>query len=88
MKEFYLMTEEREKTLWDEALVVLDTNSICAMYRMTKDTQKTMLEILKYLKDKLWIPGHVLYEYQKNRMEIIKEPISKWYGNRLRGKRE
>lgn len=81
MKEFYLMTEEREKTLWDEALVVLDTNSICAMYRMTKDTQKTMLEILEYLKDKLWIPGHVLYEYQKNRIEVIKEPISKWYGN-------
>ena len=75
------MTEEREKTLWDEALVVLDTNSICAMYRMTKDTQKTMLEILEYLKDKLWIPGHVLYEYQKNRIEVIKEPISKWYGN-------
>jgi len=70
-----LMTEEREKTLWDEALVVLDTNSICAMYRMTKDTQKTMLEILEYLKDKLWIPGHVLYEYQKNRIEVIKEPI-------------
>ena len=70
------MTEEREKTLWDEALVVLDTNSICAMYRMTKDTQKTMLEILKYLKDKLWIPGHVLYEYQKNRMEDCEGNVS------------
>ena len=70
MKEFYLMTEEREKTLWDEALVVLDTNSICAMYRMTKDTQKTMLEILEYLKDKLWILRLVVYEWSYFIMEL------------------
>ena len=48
---------------------------------MTKDTQKTMLEILEHLKDRLWIPGHVIYEYKKNRIEVIKEPIGKYYGS-------
>lgn len=81
MEDFYLMTSEREEKLWKNALIVLDTNSICAMYRMTKETQKTMLEILKHLGNRIWIPGHVLYEYKKNRIEVIKEPISRWYGN-------
>ena len=29
-----------------------------------------MLEILEYLKDKLWIPGHVLYEWSYFIMEL------------------
>jgi hypothetical protein len=81
MKDYFIMSEEREKSLWKEALFIFDTNAICAMYRMTKDTQKTMLEILDYLKERIWIPAHVLYEYKKNRIEVIKEPIGKYYCN-------
>ena len=75
MNDFYIMNNEREDALWKDALIVFDTNAICTIYRMTKDTQETILEILEYLKDKLWIPGHVLYEYKKNRVEVINEPI-------------
>lgn len=81
MGEYYIMNNEREKALWNDALIIFDTNAICAMYRMTKETQKTMLEILEHIKGQLWIPGHVLYEYKKNRVEVIEEPICKWYGN-------
>ena len=81
MEDYYIMPEEREKSLWKDALIIFDTNAICAMYRMTKDTQKTMLDILDYLKERIWIPAHVLYEYKKNRIEVIKEPIGKYYGN-------
>lgn len=81
MNDFFIMNNEREDALWKDALIVLDTNAICTIYRMTKDTQETMLDIFEYLKDKLWIPGHVLYEYKKNRVEVINEPIGKWYGN-------
>lgn len=81
MDDFFIMNNVREKKLWDDALIVFDTNAICAMYRMTKDTKSTMLEVLEYLKEKIWIPAHVLYEYKKNRIDVIKEPISRYYMN-------
>lgn len=81
MNEFYMMTEEREKALWEDALIVFDTNAICSLYNMTEETQNKMLGIIDFLKDRVWIPGHVLYEYKKNRMNAIRQSMSTWYAN-------
>ena len=33
------------------------------------------------MRDRIWIPGHVLYEYKKNRIDVIKQLNRKWYAN-------
>lgn len=71
--------EELSKEQWDDCLIVFDTSAICKMYDMTDQTKKTMVEILDYLKDRIWIPGHVVSEYHKNRIKVIHNPLNEKY---------
>lgn len=78
---FYVMTPDRMDFLWENAEFIFDTNAFCAMYRMTESAKLPMLDILEYFKGRIWVPAHVLYEYTKNRNEVIVEPIAKKYQN-------
>lgn len=78
---FYVMTQGRMDYLWEHAEFIFDTNAFCAMYRMTESAKVPMLDILEYFKDRIWVPAHVLYEYTKNREDVIVEPIAKKYLN-------
>lgn len=71
--------EELSKEQWDDCLIIFDTSAICKMYDMTDQTKKTMVEILDYLKDRIWIPGHVVFEYHKNRIKVIHNPSKEKY---------
>jgi len=65
--------------LWDEALIILDANILCNLYRYDKSTRNEFLMILKELKERLWLPHQSALEYQRNRLNEIlnqKEKIS------------
>lgn len=79
--EIYKMTPKREKELWENALFVFDTSSICMLYNLTEDTKKTMVEILGKFQDRIWIPAQAMYEYLKNRDKVIMNPIQESYQN-------
>lgn len=81
MDDFFIMNEDRENKLWSDSLIVFDTNAICSLYRMTESTKNTMIEIIKFLKESIWIPAHVIYEYRKNRIEVINEIFGDFYFN-------
>lgn len=75
-KEFYSLTPEEVKAVWDgDPLVVLDTNILLNPYRYSKDTTEGLFKILESdaLKDKLWIPYQVALEYQNNRLRVYYE---------------
>lgn len=81
MDDYYILNKEREKNLWDNAIFVFDTSALCEMYRMSTRAKETMVEVLNFYKDRIWIPSHVFYEYKKNRINVIKEPIKEKYIN-------
>ena len=65
MERLHILTPEREEKLWSEAIFVFDTSSICTLYNLKADSQKILADIFNKLKDRIWIPAQVKYEYLK-----------------------
>ena len=71
--EYYSYTEKEFSTIWNECIFIPDTNVILDFYRYTPETRKNLLDILKQLPNRIWIPHQVAYEYYKNRLDCISE---------------
>ena len=68
-----------EAILWQDAVMVFDTSALLDFYYMTPANQDVMSDILSYLSDRIWLPAHVVYEFQKNRESAMTKPISEKY---------
>lgn len=78
MEEYYTMTEEREKKLWDNALIVFDTNIYLNLYRLPKIVRDTFVKIIKYNQKRFFVPAQVWFEYKKHRLETIDSQLIKY----------
>lgn len=74
-KGFYNPTEEQLQAAWgsEETLFVLDTNVLLNLYGYAEQTREDFFELLDSLGEKLWIPFHVGLEYQRRRLEVIRD---------------
>jgi len=61
------------KALWKEAIFVFDTNVLLDIYRSQPETRNLLLETLKGLENKCWLPHRVAYEFRRNRRSVIAE---------------
>ncbi|MDC4604870.1 PIN domain-containing protein [Acinetobacter baumannii] len=61
------------KALWKEAIFVFDTNVLLDIYRSQPETRNLLLETLKGLENKSWLPHRVAYEFRRNRRSVIAE---------------
>lgn len=76
----YRLTNEKEAILWRDAIIVFDSSALLDLYFSPKsEREKIDKEIFTELKERLWLPNHVQYEYLKNRENIIKKPIIEKY---------
>lgn len=57
--------------LLKDATIVIDTNVLLDIYRYSKETATQILNMMDTLKDKLWMPYQVAYEYHKDRNEKV-----------------
>lgn len=64
----------KEKELWESSVFVFDTSSLLDFYYYSDSTQKKIFSILKSQENKLWLPNHVFYEYNKHRKKKITDP--------------
>ena len=71
--EFYKPTDSEFKEMWDKGVFVLDTNILLSLYRLPHNTSKKLLTILEKIKERLWMPHQVAFEYQKRRLDVIYE---------------
>ena len=69
--EYYALTSAELKSLWDEALIVFDSNVLLEAYSLPKEGQDALLDLLRSLNDRLWIPHHVGLEFQRNRLRAV-----------------
>ena len=71
--EYYEISEQTYKEIWDKALFVFDTNLLLNLYRYTTDTRDNILDVMKKVSDRIWIPYQVGWEYFNNRLKVIDE---------------
>ncbi|HZK96876.1 MAG TPA: PIN-like domain-containing protein [Prolixibacteraceae bacterium] len=75
----YQIDSDKEKTLWSDCLFVFDSSSLLNFYDYSVDTRKNIFDTtLKVIKERLWIPQHVEFEFLKNKEVTFKKPISKY----------
>jgi len=68
---YYRPTNEEFDTLWENCIVVPDTNILLNLYRYSKETSDDFLNLFNFLSDHIWIPHQIALEYQKNRLNVI-----------------
>ena len=75
---FYGLEEEEIENLYrnKETIFIFDTNILLNLYRCEKQTRDTFLSIWKSMKDQVWIPYHVVLEYQRNRIQSIEDNVN------------
>ncbi|SNS13670.1 hypothetical protein SAMN05443665_1001159 [Actinomadura meyerae] len=52
-------------------LICLDTNVLLDAYRFRPEARMELLNTLKVVEDRLWIPHQVAFEFHKNRISVI-----------------
>lgn len=70
-KEFYKPSQDQLDDLWKNATFVFDTNVLLDLYRLPNIARHEYLELLKALKDRVWIPHHVGLEFNLRRPDAI-----------------
>ena len=77
-KGFYDLPDDGLSEIWsaDETLFILDTNILLNLYQYSQETQDEFFKALDAVKGKLWIPFHVALEYQRRRLEVIRNEKS------------
>ena len=68
---WYPPAEEEQRLFAEQALIAVDTNVLLGLYRSSPSTADALLELLRRLDDRIWIPHHVAFEYQRGRLRVI-----------------
>lgn len=68
---YYPPSTEQYGRLWNEAIIVLDTNVLLNLYRLPTVARDELLGVLELLKERLWIPHQVALEFQRRRLTVI-----------------
>ncbi|MHC9012594.1 PIN-like domain-containing protein [Stenotrophomonas rhizophila] len=63
---------EDVQALWKDAVIALDTNVLLSLYRMPASARDALFELLKLVGARLWVPYHVMVEYHRNRLEVMR----------------
>ncbi|MGF9872889.1 PIN-like domain-containing protein [Bacillus tropicus] len=71
--EFYKYDQDEFKDIFNDCYFVIDTNVLLNLYRYSEITADELLEILKGVSDRLWMPYQVGVEYHFNRVNVILE---------------
>lgn len=83
-------TGEQFDRLWDGGMFVVDTNVLLNLYRYSRATREELLNVLRALDDKLFLPHQVGQEFLERRLPTIRgqrEKVAK-LRERVRGETE
>ena len=64
--------------LFRDAIIILDTNILLDLYRVSPKTSKELIEIIKKLGERIWIPYQVALEYHKDLFSVVEGQIKKY----------
>lgn len=65
-------SEDDLKALWQNGTIALDTNVLLGLYRMPEASRKEVFDLLTKIRERLWVPYHVLVEFHRNRLDAMR----------------
>jgi hypothetical protein len=74
--EYFRPTEEEKKAVWRDAVFVFDANVLLNSYRLSRETSLAILEILKVLSGRLFLPHQVGVEFYRHREDEIAQQVN------------
>lgn len=74
--EYYSLKKSDLDTLWKEALIVFDTNVLLSLYRRPLEVREDIINVLKSIKSRIWIPHQVGLEFHDHRLDEANRPIN------------
>jgi hypothetical protein len=78
--DLFQYNDTREKEMWDNCIFVFDSSALLDFYSVPKIARDSIYSnILTPHKNRFWIPGHVQFEFLKNREKVIVKPIIEHY---------
>jgi len=72
---YFQDTDEIISAAWKTHLFIFDTNQLFNFYRYSDSTTTEFRKILETIKDQLWLPHRVAYEFFENRTKVISAEI-------------
>lgn len=70
---YYRKTEDDIKRIWENGIIMFDTNVLLNLYRYSDSTQRTIIELIKRFSSQIYLPHQAALEYNRNRYEVIAE---------------
>jgi len=70
---YYRPTQEEFDSLWENGLIVFDTNVLLDLYRISKKASDELLQTIKQYSRQIWIPNQAESEFQQKRNDVIIE---------------
>ena len=64
-------SDEKYKNIWENSIIVVDSNILLNFYRYSEKTRNNIFKILEKLKDRLWIPYQVGKEFFNNKNKVM-----------------
>ena len=73
-KGFHNLSEKSLNEVWNDenTLFVFDTNVLLNLYGYAQQTRNDFFKILDTIDTRIWIPYHVGLEYQRRRLDVVK----------------
>lgn len=66
-------TEAEIKKIWENGIIVFDTNVLLNLYRYSDSTRNTILDLISKFRKQIFLPHQAGLEYNRNRYEVIAE---------------
>lgn len=63
----------------DDTRIILDTNVLLNLYNYHDEIREKFFETLKELESNLWLPYHVVLEYQRRRVAVLRREKNKFH---------
>lgn len=79
--EFYKLPGEKIESIWENGILVVDTNVLLDLYRLEEVSRKDLKKSIDYFKDRIWLPYQVGLEFHRNREAVIKELAGSKYAD-------
>lgn len=69
--EFYKLPEEVVTSIWENGLLIVDTNVLLDLYRLGENARTDLQKSIEHFGSRVWIPYQVGLEFHRNRESVI-----------------
>lgn len=75
----YYLYEDEICKMMANGLIVFDTSALLALYGYSSETQSYFFKnVFPILKNQLWIPSQVYFEFLKNKDKVARKPVEQY----------